>query len=78
MGAKDDCDLKRALEIAAVCNNARIENASRRGLKGQKAYAVDGEPTEAALAVMAVKGGGGALHQRYTLLRSCPSTPSAR
>ena len=72
VGAKDDCDLKRALEIAAVCNNARIENASRRGLKGQKAYAVDGEPTEAALAVMAVKGGVERSTSGYTLLRELP------
>ncbi len=72
VGAKDNCDLKRALEIAAVCNNARIENASRRGLKGQKAYAVDGEPTEAALAVMAVKGGVERSTSGYTLLRELP------
>ena len=72
VGERDDCDLKRALEIAAVCNNARIENASRRGLKGQKAYAVDGEPTEAALAVMAVKGGVERSTSGYTLLRELP------
>lgn len=52
VSSRDDCDLKRALEIAAVCNNAVLEPG-----KTKKRYQIQGEPTEAALVVLAAKGG---------------------
>ncbi len=56
-GCSTDPDLHRALEIAAVCSNARITNWDKRRGISSKQIEVEGEPTEAALAVAAAKGG---------------------
>ena len=68
--AQNDCDLRRALEIAAVCSNARIQNGGRR--MGTRSLQVDGEPTEAALAVAAMKGGVEFSSCGCTVLRELP------
>lgn len=52
-----DPDLHRALEIAAVCSNARVTSGGKRRGTHPKQIEVEGEPTEAALAVAAAKGG---------------------
>lgn len=57
-------DLQKALTAAAVCNHARVlpNNKDRKlfsfGKKG-KGWKIEGEPTEAALALCAAKGGIG-------------------
>lgn len=55
-------DIISALEISAVCSNARVEFASGgkgpfRLFKGKKQQKIDGDPTEAALIVAAAKAG---------------------
>lgn len=49
--------LRRLLECACVCNNARIERAGSE-------YRVSGDPTEGALMALSAKAGLGGLHQR--------------
>jgi Ca2+-transporting ATPase len=44
--------VKRLVEIAAVCNNARLKSSEEDGN-----WTVDGDPTEGALLVMAMKAG---------------------
>lgn len=71
--------LLRCLEIAAVCSNARIE----RGVRTEKTnrrfssgigsrFFVNGEATESALAVFAMKGGVEYTSSGYTLLKELP------
>lgn len=74
---ENNVDLKRSLEIAAVCNNARIESGGRRkGIKNfplsAKSFSVSGEPTEAALAVLGMKGGVEFSMSGYTVLKELP------
>ena len=66
-----DQDVQRAMEIAAVCNNARIERPTHRKMMS-KGIAVSGEPTEAALAVLAMKGGVEYSQSGCTLLKELP------
>lgn len=66
-----DQDVQRALEIAVVCNNARIERPTHRKPMS-KGIAVSGEPTEAALAVLAMKGGVEYDRSGCTLLKELP------
>ncbi len=69
----EDEELKRSLEIAAVCSNARIENQNRRPKTMlTKKISVSGEATEAALAVLAMKGGIEYSSAGYTLLKELP------
>ena len=71
---EENPDLKRSLEIAVVCNNARIEGGANRRGKGlfSKSYAVNGEPTEAALAVLGAKGGVEFSSSGITVLKEIP------
>lgn len=65
-GAKIDMSsnpvLKRILDISINCNNSTIE-------KKEKEYSVQGDPTEAALLVLALKGD---VSKRLSLLREIP------
>nr|WP_091735395.1 calcium-translocating P-type ATPase, SERCA-type [Marininema mesophilum] len=69
--------LKRLLEVAVLCNNARlIGESSREGLlrRKQETWRVDGDPTEGALLVAGAKGGvgGESLLQSWTRIREFP------
>lgn len=66
--AKDPA-LLRLMEIAAVCNNASF--SSGRGMRREK-EAVFGEPTEAALLVLAAKAGISREKSGYTLEKEIP------
>ncbi|MFC4076493.1 calcium-translocating P-type ATPase, SERCA-type [Salinithrix halophila] len=55
-----NASLKRLLEIAVLCNNARlIGESTREGMlrRKQESWRVDGDPTEGALLVAGAKGG---------------------
>ncbi len=67
-----DPDLHRALEIAAVCSNARVTSCGKRRGIHPKQIEVEGEPTEAALAVAAAKGGVEFSSSGCTVLKELP------
>jgi P-type Ca2+ transporter type 2C len=50
----DNAHLSKMLHIIALCNNARVIKEED---KGEDEYGIIGDPTEAALAVLALKGG---------------------
>ncbi|SFS50573.1 calcium-translocating P-type ATPase, SERCA-type [Marininema halotolerans] len=57
-----EASLKRLLEVAVLCNNARlIGESAREGLlrRKQEKWRIDGDPTEGALLVAGAKGGLG-------------------
>lgn len=62
-----DADLSLALRIGAVCNHARLQ---RRGGKSQ--WKVLGDPTEAALLVLAAKAGSTAEKEREQIVAELP------
>lgn len=72
-----DPGLKRLLEVAVLCNNARlIRESNREGMlrRKQESWRIDGDPTEGALMVVGAKGGhtGESLEKEWKRVREFP------